>query len=142
MWQVERLLAAEQKANDFKPSEDGNPPDHRPTNACTKVTAYLEHMLEAVYGALEGLNKQAFMTELGNRLYKALLVHWQRFTFSARLLASNIFYLFFSLPPYACVVSERSHVNLVLTINSRNLGIGWAPQFMAFHLQVINHLLS
>jgi hypothetical protein len=48
-----------------------------------RVTAYLEHMLEAVYGALEGLNKQAFMTELGNRLYKALLVHWQRFTFSA-----------------------------------------------------------
>jgi hypothetical protein len=29
-----------------------------------RVTAYLEHMLEAVYGALEGLNKQAFMTEL------------------------------------------------------------------------------
>lgn len=83
MAEVERLLAAEQKATDFKPSEDGNPPDHRPTNACTKVTAYLEHMLEAVYGALEGLNKQAFMTELGNRLYKALLVHWQRFTFSA-----------------------------------------------------------
>jgi hypothetical protein len=36
MAEVERLLAAEQKANDFKPSEDGNPPDHRPTNACTK----------------------------------------------------------------------------------------------------------
>lgn len=29
-----------------------------------RVTSYLEHMLEAAYGALEGLNKQAFMTEL------------------------------------------------------------------------------
>jgi len=83
MAEVERLLAAEQKATDFKPPDDGNPPDHRPTNACTKVTSYLEHMLEAAYGALEGLNKQAFMTELGNRLYKGLLGHWQRFTFSA-----------------------------------------------------------
>jgi hypothetical protein len=36
------------------------------SNVCVslRVTAYLEHMLEAVYGALEGLNKQAFMTEL------------------------------------------------------------------------------
>jgi hypothetical protein len=83
MAEVERLLAAEQKAIDYKPLDDGNAPDHRPTNACTKVTAYLEHMLEAAYGALEGLNKQAFMTELGNRLYKGLLAHWQRFTFSA-----------------------------------------------------------
>jgi hypothetical protein len=83
MAEVERLLAAEQKAIEYKPVDDGNAPDHRPTNACTKVTAYLEHMLEAAYGALEGLNKQAFMTELGNRLYKGLLGHWQRFTFSA-----------------------------------------------------------
>uniref|UniRef100_A0A7I4E8W1 Exocyst complex component Sec10 n=1 Tax=Physcomitrium patens TaxID=3218 RepID=A0A7I4E8W1_PHYPA len=83
MAEVDRLLAAEQKAIDYKPTDDGNAPDHRPTNACTKVTSYLEHMLEAAYGALEGLNKQAFMTELGNRLYKGLLGHWQRFTFSA-----------------------------------------------------------
>lgn len=33
---MERLLAAEQKAIDYKPVDDGNAPDHRPTNACTK----------------------------------------------------------------------------------------------------------
>eukprot|EP00249_Psilotum_nudum_P023214 c28789_g1_i1 orf=366-2906(-) len=82
MAEVDRLLAAEQKSTDYRPSEDGNPPDHRPSNACARVVTYLARMLEAAYGALEGLNKQAFMTELGNRLYKGLLNHWQRFTFS------------------------------------------------------------
>ncbi|CAM6124454.1 unnamed protein product [Calypogeia fissa] len=81
--EAERLLAAEQKQADYKPTEDGNPPDHRPTAACTRVVAYLARMLEAVQGALEGLNKQAFMTELGNRLHRALITHWQRFVFSA-----------------------------------------------------------
>ncbi|KAH7315213.1 hypothetical protein KP509_21G040200 [Ceratopteris richardii] len=80
--EVDRLLAAEQKLTDYCPPEDGNPPDHRPTNACTRVVAYLARMLDAANGALEGLNKQAFMTEMGNRLYKALLSHWQRFTFN------------------------------------------------------------
>lgn len=82
MVEVDRLLAAEQKVTDYCPPEDGNPPDHRPTNACTRVVAYLARMLEAANGALEGLNKQAFMTEMGNRLHKGLLSHWQRFTFN------------------------------------------------------------
>jgi hypothetical protein len=30
----------------------------------SRVVSYLDRMLEAVQGALEGLNKQAFMTEL------------------------------------------------------------------------------
>ncbi|KAJ7549386.1 hypothetical protein O6H91_07G051500 [Diphasiastrum complanatum] len=82
MAEVDRLLAAEQKLTDYRPPEDGNLPDHRPTSACTRVVAYLARMLEATNSALEGLNKQAFMTELGNRLYKGLLNHWHRFTLS------------------------------------------------------------
>ncbi|MCO5594865.1 hypothetical protein L7F22_048900 [Adiantum nelumboides] len=82
MVEVDRLLAAEQKVTDYCPPEDGNVPDHRPTNACIRVVAYLARMLEAANGALEGLNKQAFMTEMGNRLHKGLLSHWQRFTFN------------------------------------------------------------
>jgi len=82
MAEVDRLLAAEQKATDYRSPDDGNTPDHRPTVACTRVVAYLARILEAANSALEGLNKQAFMTELGNRLHKGLLNHWQRFTFS------------------------------------------------------------
>ncbi|GLJ08267.1 hypothetical protein SUGI_0085180 [Cryptomeria japonica] len=82
MAEVDRLLAAEQKATDYRSLDDGIAPDHRPTVACTRVVAYLARILDAAYSALEGLNKQAFMTELGNRLHKGLLNHWQRFTFS------------------------------------------------------------
>ncbi|KAI4364714.1 hypothetical protein MLD38_020769 [Melastoma candidum] len=82
MAEVERLLSTEQKATDFRSPDDGIIPDHRPTNACTRVVAYLSRVLEAAFTALEGQNKQAFLTELGNRLYKGLLNHWQKFTFN------------------------------------------------------------
>ncbi|GAV85471.1 Sec10 domain-containing protein [Cephalotus follicularis] len=84
MAEVERLLSAEQKATDYRSPDDGIAPDHRPTNACTRVVAYLSRVLEAAFTALEGLNKQAFLTELGNRLHKGLLNHWQKFTFNPR----------------------------------------------------------
>ncbi|KAF8413236.1 hypothetical protein HHK36_001212 [Tetracentron sinense] len=64
MAEVERLLSAEQKATEYRSPEDGIAPDHRPTNACTRVVAYLSRVLEAAFTALEGLNKQAFLTEL------------------------------------------------------------------------------
>ncbi|KAL4199583.1 hypothetical protein AMTRI_Chr03g51900 [Amborella trichopoda] len=64
MAEVERLLGAEQKASDYRSPDDGNAPDHRPTNACIRVVAYLSRVLDAAYTALEGLNKQAFLTEL------------------------------------------------------------------------------
>ncbi|KAI8545062.1 hypothetical protein RHMOL_Rhmol07G0013300 [Rhododendron molle] len=82
MAEVERLLSAEQKVTDYRSPEDGIAPDHRPTTACTRVVAYLSRVLEAAFTALEGLNKQAFLTELGNRLHKGLLTHWQKFTFN------------------------------------------------------------
>ncbi|KAJ6675295.1 EXOCYST COMPLEX COMPONENT SEC10-LIKE PROTEIN-RELATED [Salix viminalis] len=82
MAEVERLLSAEQRATDYRSPDDGMAPDHRPTNACTKVVAYLSRVLEAAFTALEGLNKQAFLTELGIRLHKGLLNHWQKFTFN------------------------------------------------------------
>ncbi|KAL0008423.1 hypothetical protein SO802_009925 [Lithocarpus litseifolius] len=82
MAEVERLLSAEQKAVDYRSPDDGIAPDHRPTNACTRVVAYLSRVLESAFTALEGLNKQAFLTELGNRLHKGLLNHWQKFTFN------------------------------------------------------------
>ncbi|CDP13409.1 unnamed protein product [Coffea canephora] len=82
MAEVERLLSAEQKATDYRSPDDGIAPDHRPTNACTRVVAYLSRVLEAAFTALEGLNKQSFLTELGNRLHKGLLNHWQKFTFN------------------------------------------------------------
>ncbi|KAK9144987.1 hypothetical protein Sjap_004890 [Stephania japonica] len=82
MAEVERLLSAEQKATDYRSPDDGNTLDHRPTSACTRVVAYLSRVLEIAFTALEGLNKQAFLTELGNRLYKGLLNHWQKFTFN------------------------------------------------------------
>ncbi|KAL6560758.1 Exocyst complex component 5 [Orobanche gracilis] len=82
MAEVERLLSAEQKATDYRSPDDGIAPDHRPTNACTRVVAYLSRVLESAFTALEGLNKQAFLTELGNRLHKGLLNHWQKFTFN------------------------------------------------------------
>ncbi|XP_073122302.1 exocyst complex component SEC10b-like isoform X2 [Henckelia pumila] len=82
MAEAERLLSAEQKATDYCSSDDGIVPDHRPTNACTRIVAYLSRVLEAAFTALEGHNKQAFLTELGNRLHKGLLNHWQKFTFN------------------------------------------------------------
>uniref|UniRef100_A0A2P2M2D9 Exocyst complex component SEC10-like n=3 Tax=Rhizophora mucronata TaxID=61149 RepID=A0A2P2M2D9_RHIMU len=82
MAEVERLLSAEQKTTDYRSPDDGIAPDHRPTTACTRVVAYLSRVLEAAFTALEGLNKQAFLTELGNRLHKGLLNHWQKFTFN------------------------------------------------------------
>ncbi|KAI3445897.1 hypothetical protein Pfo_002562 [Paulownia fortunei] len=82
MAEVERLLSAEQKATDYRSPDDGIAPDHRPTSACTRVVTYLSRVLEAAFTALEGLNKQAFLTELGNRLHKGLLNHWQKFTFN------------------------------------------------------------
>ncbi|KAL3687513.1 hypothetical protein R1sor_013822 [Riccia sorocarpa] len=81
--EAERLLTAEQKAADYRPLDDGNPPDHRPTTACVRVVQYLARILEFVQSSLEGLNKQAFMTELGNRLHKSLINHWLKFQFSA-----------------------------------------------------------
>ncbi|KAF8118171.1 hypothetical protein N665_0006s0164 [Sinapis alba] len=80
--EVERLLSAEQMATDYRSPDDGFSPDHRPTNACIRVVAYLSRVLESAFTALEGLNKQAFLTELGNRLDKLLLTHWQKFTFN------------------------------------------------------------
>lgn len=82
MAEVERLLSVEQKATDYRSPDDGSAPDHRPTNACIRVVAYLSRVLEVVFSSLEGLNKQSFLTELGNRLHKGLLTHWQKFTFS------------------------------------------------------------
>ncbi|XVF88163.1 hypothetical protein PTKIN_Ptkin19aG0028300 [Pterospermum kingtungense] len=82
MAEVERLLSAEQKATDYHSPDDGTAPDHRPTNACTRVVAYLSRVLEAAFTSLEGLNKQSFLAELGNRLHKGLLNHWQKFTFN------------------------------------------------------------
>ncbi|MDD0160949.1 hypothetical protein PSY24_23500, partial [Shigella flexneri] len=63
MAKVERLLA-EQKATDYR-----SPEDHGPTNACTSIVDYLSCMLESAFTVLEGLeglNKQASLTELGN----------------------------------------------------------------------------
>ncbi|GMH05720.1 hypothetical protein Nepgr_007560 [Nepenthes gracilis] len=82
MAEVERLLSVEQKSTDYRSPDDGIAPDHRQTNACTRVVAYLSRVLEAAFTALEGLNKQAFLTELGNRLHKLLLSHWQKYTFN------------------------------------------------------------
>ncbi|XP_016731846.1 exocyst complex component SEC10b isoform X2 [Gossypium hirsutum] len=82
MAEVDRLLSAEQKAADYHSPDDGMVHDHRPTNACTRVVAYLSRVLETAFTTLEGLNKQAFLTELGNYLYKGLVNHWQKFTFN------------------------------------------------------------
>ncbi|XP_021301728.1 exocyst complex component 5 isoform X2 [Sorghum bicolor] len=84
MSEVERLLSSEQKATDYRTPDDGAAPDHRPTNACIRIVAYLSRVLEVAFSALEGLNKQSFLTELGNRMHKGLLNHWQKFTFSPR----------------------------------------------------------
>ncbi|MCD7454901.1 Exocyst complex component 5 [Datura stramonium] len=82
--EVERLLSTEQKATDYRSPDDGIIPDHRPTSACACAVAYLSRVLESAFTGLEGLNKQAFLTELGNRLHKGLLNHWQKFTFNPR----------------------------------------------------------
>ncbi|CAK9230355.1 unnamed protein product [Sphagnum troendelagicum] len=82
--ELERLLVAEQRVTDFNPPEDPRTsPDHHPTKACTSVMNYLTRMLNVVSNSLEGFNKRAFLTELGNRMYKALLLHLQHFTLSA-----------------------------------------------------------
>ncbi|KAL8263609.1 hypothetical protein R6Q59_021739 [Mikania micrantha] len=81
--EVERLLSSEQKATDFKSPDDSLLADPRPTTACTRVVAYLSRVLESAFTALEGLNKQSFLTELGNRLYKILTNNWLKFSFNA-----------------------------------------------------------
>ncbi|KAM0004979.1 putative exocyst complex component Sec10 [Helianthus debilis subsp. tardiflorus] len=80
---VERLLSAEQKATDFRSADDGLMADPRPTTACSRVVAYLSRVLESAFTALEGLNKQSFLNELGNRLHKTLTNHWLKFAFNA-----------------------------------------------------------
>eukprot|EP00850_Spirogloea_muscicola_P002872 SM000011S19050 [mRNA] locus=s11:509502:515891:- [translate_table: standard] len=80
--EVDRLLQTEQKVADFKPPEDGNIPDHRPTKACSAVVAYVGRTLDVGQGSLEGPNKLAFMAEVGDRLHKCIIVHIQRFTLS------------------------------------------------------------
>ncbi|KAG6408991.1 hypothetical protein SASPL_132019 [Salvia splendens] len=82
MAEVDRLQSAEQKAADFRSSDDDISPEQRPTNACTRVIAYLSRVLESAFTALDGLNKQAFLTELGNRLHKLVMSHWEKFTFN------------------------------------------------------------
>ncbi|PWA66511.1 exocyst complex component Sec10-like protein [Artemisia annua] len=77
--QAERLLTAEQKATEYRSVDDSLMVDHRRTTACTRVVAYLSRVLTAV----EGLNKQSFLTELGNRLHKVLTTHWLKFSFNA-----------------------------------------------------------
>jgi hypothetical protein len=64
MAEVDRLLSSEQKSTDYRSTDDGIASDHRPTNACIRVVAYLSRVLESAFTALEGLNKQAFLTEL------------------------------------------------------------------------------
>ncbi|XP_073013619.1 exocyst complex component 5-like isoform X1 [Typha latifolia] len=81
MAEVERL-SSEQRPTDYRAPDDGTAPDHRPTDACIRVVSYLSRVLEGAFNALEGLNKQSFLTELGNRLHKGLLTHWQKFIFS------------------------------------------------------------
>ncbi|XP_071691097.1 exocyst complex component SEC10a-like [Rutidosis leptorrhynchoides] len=81
--EVERLLSSEQKATDFKSLDDGLLADPRPTAACSRVVSYLSRVLESAFTALEGLNKQSFLTELGNRLHKAVTNHWLKFSFNA-----------------------------------------------------------
>ncbi|KAI3711559.1 hypothetical protein L1987_70098 [Smallanthus sonchifolius] len=81
--EVERLLSAEQKATDFRSPDDGLMADPRPTTACTRVVAYLSRVLESAFTALEGLNKQSFLSELGNRFLKTLTNHWLKFAFNA-----------------------------------------------------------
>ncbi|XP_073121661.1 exocyst complex component SEC10a-like [Henckelia pumila] len=83
MAEVERLLSAEQNATDYRSRDDNIVPDHRPTNYSSRVVAYLSRVLEYYFIALEGLNKQAFLTELGN-FHKGLLNVWQKFTFNPR----------------------------------------------------------
>lgn len=82
MAEVERLLSTEQKTTDYRAPDDGNLPDHRSTNACMRVVGYLSRILEIAFTALEGLNKQSFLAELGDRLHRGLLNHWQKFTFN------------------------------------------------------------
>ncbi|GKC40343.1 exocyst complex component SEC10-like protein, partial [Tanacetum coccineum] len=54
-------VISEQKATDYKSPDDGIAPDHRPTNTCIRVVAYLSRVLEEAFTALEGLNKQSFL---------------------------------------------------------------------------------
>ncbi|KAF7826100.1 exocyst complex component SEC10b [Senna tora] len=82
MAEVERLLSSEQKPTDYRSPDDGIAPDYRATNACTRIVSYLSRVLEPAFTALEGPNKQAFLTELGIRLHKALMIHWQKFSFN------------------------------------------------------------
>ncbi|PWA59477.1 exocyst complex component Sec10-like protein [Artemisia annua] len=58
--EAERLLTAEQKATDYRTVDDSLMAYHRPTTAFTRVLAYLSHVLESAYTAVEGLS-----TELG-----------------------------------------------------------------------------
>ncbi|CAI9277973.1 unnamed protein product [Lactuca saligna] len=81
--EVDRVLSAEQKPTDYRSADDNLMADHRPTVACTRVVAYLSRMLESAFTALEGLNKQSFLSELGNRVHKAVTTHWLKFSFNA-----------------------------------------------------------
>ncbi|PWA40496.1 exocyst complex component Sec10-like protein [Artemisia annua] len=85
--QAERLLTAEQKATDYRSVDDS-------LMSCS-ISLTVSRVLESAYTAVEGLNKQSFLTELsyyyvwslsareGNRLHKVLTTHWPKFSFNA-----------------------------------------------------------
>ncbi|KAG0598045.1 hypothetical protein M758_12G040600 [Ceratodon purpureus] len=81
--EVERLLIAEQQVTDYKQLDESISPE--PTTACKRVVAFLTRMFEVAHGALDGLNRVGFMTQLGFGLYNSLIQHWKRFTFDPRL---------------------------------------------------------
>ncbi|GBG59446.1 hypothetical protein CBR_g38471 [Chara braunii] len=71
--EVERVLNAEQKVSEFRPTEDGNPPDHRPTPACARcfIRRMFVDVVVDVVCMLQGL-----------RLFRTLLSHLLKFTFN------------------------------------------------------------
>uniref|UniRef100_A0A7I4A4F2 Exocyst complex component Sec10 n=1 Tax=Physcomitrium patens TaxID=3218 RepID=A0A7I4A4F2_PHYPA len=78
--EVERLLAAEQKATDYKLLDESLTPE--PTTACSSVITFVTRMAEVTNGALDGLNREAFLIQLGYGLYKSLIQNWKRFAFN------------------------------------------------------------
>jgi hypothetical protein len=83
---VERLLSTHQRKSDWRVKEEDEADlvtEDSPSKACVVVRAFVLQVFGRAQAALDGRNVTAFMTELANRLQRALWAHIRQFTISA-----------------------------------------------------------
>lgn len=79
---IKTTLNAEQKKTDFKPENEESAPAVS-TSACSKVCKFVKTVTGKILDCLDGENVNTVYTEFGDRFYKAIYEHLQKFEFSS-----------------------------------------------------------